>query len=41
MLHNVIMLQRRFPEHARSIAVTLGLISAGALAIGIGMLFLA
>jgi hypothetical protein len=38
MLHNVIFLQRRFPGHARSIAVTLIVLSASALALGAGLL---
>lgn len=41
MLHNVIMLQRRFPEHATKIVVTLSLLSLSALGIGIGLLLLA
>ena len=40
MLHNVIFLKRRFPRHATSIVVVLGLLSASGLAIGIGMLLL-
>ncbi|HEU0077083.1 MAG TPA: hypothetical protein VFQ76_05495 [Longimicrobiaceae bacterium] len=40
MLHDVIFLQRRFPEHARSIAVVLGALSVSALAAGIGLLLL-
>jgi hypothetical protein len=38
MLHNVIFLQRRFPAHARSIVLTLAVLSASALALGAGLL---
>ncbi len=40
MLHNVIFLQRHFPEHARSIVVVLGALSLSALAAGVGLLLL-
>ncbi|HWM90939.1 MAG TPA: hypothetical protein VN493_09245 [Thermoanaerobaculia bacterium] len=40
MLHNVLMLQRRFPAHSGRIVVTLSLLSLSALALGIGMLLL-
>lgn len=40
MIHNLIFLQRHFPEHARSIAIVLGALSVSALAAGIGLLLL-
>jgi hypothetical protein len=38
MLHNVRFLKRRFPEHSTGIVVTLVLLSASALAVGVGLL---
>lgn len=40
MLHNVILLQRRFPDHARGIVVAAVALSLGALAAGVGLLLL-
>lgn len=40
MLHNVRFLQRRFPEHARTIVVVLSALSFSALAVGVGLLLL-
>jgi hypothetical protein len=40
MLHNVILLQRHFPDHARSIVLVLGALSLSALAAGVGLLLL-
>ncbi len=40
MLHNLTFLQRRFPEHARGIAIVLGALSVSALAAGVGLLLL-
>jgi hypothetical protein len=40
MLHNVRLLQRRFPESARTIVLVLASLSAGGLGVGIGLLLL-
>jgi hypothetical protein len=40
MLHNVILLRRHFPDHARGIVGVLGALSLSALAAGVGLLLL-
>jgi hypothetical protein len=40
MIHNVIFLQRRFPEHAGSIIRVLTLLSLSGLVIGLGIMLL-
>lgn len=41
MLHNVILLRRRFPTHATRIVVGAVILSVCALAVGVGLLLLA
>lgn len=41
MLHNVILLQRRFPRHSKGILIALTILSVGALVLGGSLLLLA